>query len=278
MRGVVIAGVLVLAFAVPAYASDNPTVPPLPVSTADATKELGQASRIASDAVPQSGQPTGVPAGALPAAVPADPALPASSPLPDLVGAGLVAAAGIAAWFVLGSRFSTPAEVLQNEVRQAIYVYLRQRVGANLKQITDDLRLTTTNAIWHLRKLEDAGLIHSRRFNGYKVFYPAEGGVEARKLSLSLTALANENARSVFEFVVSNPGTHQREIARALAVNHGTVRWHLKKLRRAEVLAETRSGKTSVYFPTDTGVAALASFREQHATSGPVATHVVPVP
>src|SRR5207244_3392160 len=109
---------------------------------------------------------------------------------------------------------------LENDVRARIYQHLRDRVGANLKQITDDLALTTTNAIWHLRKLEDAGLIHSRRFNGYKVFYPAEGGVEARKMSLSMTALTNGNAQDVFEFVVANPGAHQREIARALGVNH----------------------------------------------------------
>jgi predicted transcriptional regulator len=185
---------------------------------------------------------------------------------PMVIGIGLVGLAGAAtaAWF-LGSRFTTPAEVLENGVRERIFAYLRERVGANLKQITDDLGLTTTNAIWHLRKLEDAGLIHSRRFNGYKIFYPAEGGVEARRLSLSLTALANDNARSVFEFVVTNPGTHQREIARALEVNHGTVRWHLKKLRRAEVLAEQRVGKTSVYFPTETGIAALKELETQAA-------------
>ena len=188
--------------------------------------------------------------------------------LPWLTVAGVaVGLAGVAlgAFFFGGARFVTPAEVLQNDVRQRIFAYLKERVGANLKQVTDDLGLTTTNAIWHLRKLEEAGLIHSKRFNGYKVFYPAEGGVEARRLSLGKTALQNGNAQEVFEHVVANPGTHQREIARALGVNHGTVRWHLKKLMGAELIVETRQGKASVYQPTAMGLAALREVSGQRA-------------
>ncbi len=173
---------------------------------------------------------------------------------------GVTSLAG-AVVFRLGTRYVTPDDVLRNDVRAHIYRHLKIRVGANLKQITDELRLTTTNAIWHLRKLEEAGLIHSRRFNGFKVFYPAEGGVHARRMSLSLTALANGNAREIFEFVVANPGAHQREIARSLGVNHGTVRWHLKKLRRAEILTETKRGKASAYYPTEMGVQAMHHLR-----------------
>ena len=209
--------------------------------------------------VDQFAAATGDAPGALP---------PVAAPVDDLGGplvpalavAGLAVAglAGIlAAFFQGGARFVTPAEVLANDVRKGIYGYLKARTGANLKQVTDDLHLTTTNAIWHLRKLEEAGLVNSRRFNGYKVFYPAEGGVEARRMSLGKTALANENAQEVFEHVAAHPGIHQREIARALGVNHGTVRWHLKKLLSAELIVETRRGKASAYEPTPMGLAAL---------------------
>ena len=212
---------------------------------------------------------------------PEDPVQPILAPVDDLGwGAGLalgavaiVGLAGLAgfAFFHGGARFVTPAEVLQNDVRQGIYSYLKTSVGANLKQLTDDLHLTTTNAIWHLRKLEEAGLIHSKRFNGYKVFYPAEGGIEARRLSLGKTALANENAQEVFEHVVAHPGTHQREIARALGVNHGTVRWHLRKLMDAELIIETRRGKASSYEPTPMGLQALREVTTTRLVPAPVA-------
>jgi predicted transcriptional regulator len=210
---------------------------------------VDDAAAAVADEAPDALPPVAAPVGDL------------GSPLVPVLAAAGLAVAGLAsvaaAFFQGGARFVTPAEVLANDVRKGIYGYLKDRTGANLKQVTDDLRLTTTNAIWHLRKLEEAGLVNSRRFNGYKVFYPAEGGVEARRLSLGKTALANENAQEVFEHVAANPGIHQREIARALGVNHGTVRWHLKKLLSAELIVETRRGKASAYEPTPMGLAAL---------------------
>ena len=193
--------------------------------------------------------------------------------IPEVIDPTMVAFVGLGALGLLGgilvyggTRFLNREDVLGNPVRKQIYDYLTSRVGANLKQITDDLGLTTTNAIWHLRKLEDADLVRSKRFNGYKLFYPTEGGVDARNLTLSMTALQNDNAQEVFEFVVAHPGAHQREIARALSVNHGTVRWHLKKLRSADLLTEARQGKVSTYYPTPMGLEALQGVTARHQT------------
>lgn len=262
-------GLLVIA-GVPMAAAAGP-LGPLPdgLTPPEGPREVESLADAAAEAAGLSERQDGLPV----IAVPSD---GAGFDIPWIAAAGIaVGLAGLASagLFFGGARFVTPAEVLQNDVRQRIFAYLRERVGANLKQLTDDLHLTTTNAIWHLRKLEEAGLIHSRRFNGYKVFYPAEGGVEARKMSLGKTALANDNAQEVFEHVVANPGTHQREIARALGVNHGTVRWHLKKLMHAELIVETRRGKASAYEPTPIGLSAL---REVEARK-PVAAAPAPM-
>jgi len=260
MRRLLTLAVTVLAVAlVPlAAATSLDTLQQAGLGTADPAQQAERAAQAVKDEVAPA---TGAEAPP-PSVLPEEPGFdvgPIHVALAGLALAGLSLAAY--ALFAGGARFITKDEVLENDVRASIYNYLRAKVGANLKSITDDLHLTTTNAIWHLRKLEDAGLIHSRRFNGYKVFYPAEGGVAARRLSLSVTALNNENAQRVFEYVVANPGAHQREIARILGVNHGTVRWHLKKLRRAELLTEVRRGKTSAYYATDVGVEALQTVR-----------------
>jgi DNA-binding transcriptional ArsR family regulator len=187
---------------------------------------------------------------------------------PDLVGpdgswdagflalgiAGGVGAAGALVWG--GTRFREP-DVLDHEVRCAIYRYVQEHVGASLKEITESLQLSTTNAVWHLRKLEEGGLVRGRKFNGAKVYYPTAGGVQARNLSIAGAALASDNARDILRFVLEHPGVHQREVGRLLNVNHGTVRWHLKKLRKAELLEERRTGGTATYHTTDLGEEAL---------------------
>jgi predicted transcriptional regulator len=267
MRLIVAALGILVIFAVPHTATASPRgLLTDAIAPAEGPPEVDSLTQAATDAAGLTESDGGLPVIAVP---PDD----AGLDIPWITAAGIaVGLAGLAGagLFFGGARFVTPAEVLQNDVRQHIFAYLKERIGANLKQVTDDLHLTTTNAIWHLRKLEEAGLIHSRRFNGYKVFYPAAGGIEARRMSLGKTALANDNAQEVFEHVVANPGTHQREIARALGVNHGTVRWHLKKLMGAELIVETRRGKTSAYEPTPMGLSALREVEAQRPVLAPV--------
>lgn len=262
----VVSAALALVLFVP-IASADPLDVLRGVPVAEVTKKVEDARVTAEGLAAEAAGSAGDDLGADPLVAPADAwDIELDSAFAVVLGLAAAAALGV----VGGARFVTPAEVLENPVRQRIFAHLRARTGGTLKQVTEDLGLTTTNAIWHLRKLEDAGLVHSRRFNGYKVFYPAEGGVQARRLSLSMTALANGNAQEVFEYVLANPGTHQREIARALNVNHGTVRWHLKKLRGAELLAEERRGKTSTYVATDVGREALANVRPAPQPVGPI--------
>lgn len=173
-----------------------------------------------------------------------------------VAGAGaLLGVAGVAVWGV--TRFRDTEEVLRHEIRSKIYRYVQDHVGASLKDITEALGLSTTNAVWHLRKLEDTGLLRGRKVNGAKVYYPTSGGVHARDLSVAGAALTSGNARAILDVIARHPGVHQREVARLLAINHGTVRWHLQKLRNAALLEERRAGAATSYHVTALGTEAL---------------------
>jgi predicted transcriptional regulator len=260
-RGVV--GLLVLlltvsvaagtAAAVPEELEDASDVPDPKQAAGDAASKLGSAGDGggSSGGDGGSGSSPSDPAG--PGPVEVDPGR-----LTEAVGFGpamliLSALGAVGGALYGGARLVSDQELLENDTREAIYRYLESEVGANLKELTDALDLTTTNAIWHLRKLEEGDLVRSDKFNGYRVFYPAEGGKKAKQLTISKAALSNENARAIFEYITANPGAHQRKIARALDVNHGTVRWHLKKLRKADLLEEVDAGRSSEYFPTEVG-------------------------
>lgn len=250
---------LALACLAPTALASGLSVPELP--TVKSPAKSPEFVTAAVDETANGGRPSATPpvdAGIVPPAtwqIETDPTM-------FLVAAALGGAFLVTGGLVLGTRYLTREDVLRHDVRSRILEYLKARSGASLKQITDDLSLTTTNAIWHLRKLEDAEVLRARRFNGLKIFYPAEGGVEARRVSLAVAALANPNAREIFGFVILHPGAHQREIARTLAVNHGTVRWHLKKLASAEIVAETRVGKAATYHATDLGRTAASRIAE----------------
>lgn len=185
-------------------------------------------------------------------------------PLPTHVAAA--AALGASAAFVVERvQFVSTRDVLAHPVRRALFERILARVGVSQQQITDELGLTPTNAIWHLRKLEQANLVRATRYGGATVFYPVQGGVAQQRLGLGVTTLQNPNARAVCEHLASDPGMRQRELGRALGVNHGTVRWHLRKLQEVGVVEERRDPKGFAYFLTEEGREALRHASEPAA-------------
>lgn len=189
-----------------------------------------------------------------------------------VIGAG-VAVIGLAAalFFLGGAKFVNSGNVLENGARRQIFEYIQEHPGVHLRAAATALDLSTTNVLWHLRKLEDANLVTSKKFEGYKVFYPVEGGVETKRKAIARSVLKNDNATQILEYVSANPSAHQREIARAIGVNHGTVRWHLRKLEEAELVMPVKKEHTTHYYLSELGHEALAGFAQSMTTPPPPA-------
>lgn len=157
-----------------------------------------------------------------------------------------------------GMKYVTPENVLDKEIRRTIYSYLDEYPGSHLREIARDLDLKPSNVEWHLRKLEQCNLVRSRKIGGKKVYYLVEGGIQSRKRAIAGSILRNKNARRIMEYLKNNPGKHLLEIAKALNLNHHTVKWHLKKMVMAEMVEADRSRSAHpVYFPTTLGIEAL---------------------
>lgn len=159
-----------------------------------------------------------------------------------------------------GTKFVTNENVLDNEARRNIFTYIKENPGVHLRAAATALDLSTTNVLWHLRKLESANLVNSKKFEGYKVFYPSEGGVESRRRAIASSVLRNPHARAILECIVGNPSVHQREIARGLGVNHGTIRWHLRKLNEAGLILMIKKENQVMYYVSELGNQALAGW------------------
>ena len=190
------------------------------------------------------------------------------------LGVALIGAA-LAFFFFGGAKFVNAENVLENGARRQIFEYIQGHPGVHLRAAATALDLSTTNVLWHLRKLEDANLITSKKFEGYKVFYPVEGGVETKRKAIAMSVLKNDNAIQILHYVSANPSAHQREIARALGVNHGTVRWHLRKLEEAELIAPLKKEHTTHYYLSELGHEALGSWTKDRTTT-PAAPPVPP--
>lgn len=159
--------------------------------------------------------------------------------------------------FALVTRYVSPKEALQNPQRAMLYGFVRGNPGVHLKKLSEEFAMKTSSILWHIRKLENAELVRSERANGFRVFYPVEGGIEVKKVSRAITALQNPNARALFEAVDLKAGASPTQLSNKLAIHGGTVRWHLRKLREFGLVEEMASEGGSTFFATQLGRKAL---------------------
>ncbi len=176
----------------------------------------------------------------------------------------VAAIALIISFFMFGGiKYVTPENVLNTDVRKNLYEYIEERPGSHLREIARELDLKPSNAAWHLRKLEQTNLVRSRDIGGKKVYYLVEGGADARKEAIAEAILRNQNAKEIMQYLVDHPGKHLLEIAHALALNHHTVKWHIKKMYLAELVdGDTSNSAYPVYYPTDLGLEVSKNFSD----------------
>jgi len=61
-------------------------------------------------------------------------------------------------------------------------------------------------------------------------------------------ALALENRRRIYEFILDNPGLHLRTISRDLGMKMGTLRHHVDYLEKQGILSSKKEGNLKIYF------------------------------
>ncbi len=173
--------------------------------------------------------------------------------------------------FALVTRYISPKEALKNPQRAMLYGFVRATPGVHLKKLSEEFGMKTSSILWHMRKLESAELVQSEHANGYRVFYAVEGGVEMKRISRAVTAIHNENARHIFQFISRDPGISTKSLANRLTLNPGNVRWHLRKLRDCGLVEELVREADRLLFPTPLGVKALEAAEGRPVEGVPVA-------
>lgn len=176
--------------------------------------------------------------------------------------------------FGLVTRYISPKEALKNPQRAMLYGFIKGNPGVHLKKLSEEFAMKTSSILWHIRKLESAELVHSERANGYRVFYPTEGGVEVKKVSRATAALQNDNARQLFDRVAAQSGQSASKLAHDLGLHVGTARWHLRKLVEFG-LVEELAVEGGAYIATPLGRRAVESMRPMLAAAAPASAPAV---
>jgi DNA-binding transcriptional ArsR family regulator len=153
------------------------------------------------------------------------------------------------AWMVAFLPMYTRIErdaVLEHDKRDELYELIRGAPGIHAHEIGEKAHIGWGTTVYHLKLLENHGLIVSKKTGRYKRFFVNTG--EYTKKKDLYGALRNETAKAVADHIVNHPGTTQKEMCAALSIQPSLASWHVEKLESVELVKRVKDGRMVRYF------------------------------
>jgi DNA-binding transcriptional ArsR family regulator len=135
---------------------------------------------------------------------------------------------------------------LLHPTRRSIYKLIAEQPGTYFYRLMSEIpkydkKISSATLLYHLAKLEEAGLIATEKIDGKRIYFPKN--LRNPELERAYAILKNDNASKIFIYILNNDGCFQNELARALDVHHDTIRFHTEKLADAELIERKKDGK-----------------------------------
>lgn len=131
--------------------------------------------------------------------------------------------------------------VLDHFTRGRIYGYIEANPGAHYNIIRDALAVNNGSLAYHLRMLEKAEYVVSKKAGKCRYFYPASLNISEKN---GLSNLQN----SILEKIVETPGATQKVVADETGVSQQVISYNVKKMMKDGVLKTKRNGRESYLY------------------------------
>ncbi|SDC09653.1 metalloregulator ArsR/SmtB family transcription factor [Natrinema hispanicum] len=134
---------------------------------------------------------------------------------------------------------------LELQSRRTIYQHVRDSPGTHFRALLDGLEYAQGTLQYHLRWLEDQGLLEESDDGKYTRYYPAEEFDEIDQAVMN--ALRREYARRIIAHLVVEGALSTAALSDRLERSPSTVSWHLSKLEEADLVTKERQGRSVEY-------------------------------
>lgn len=222
----------------------------------------GLTSPIAQPRLPSLGLPLPLASDDPASKVPANPdgpdafAAASTSRQPQQVATG---AGGFLAGFLALLLFSRieGEHVLDNPVRQRVLQVISMAPGSCIADLRERAGIAWGTTVYHLHRLENAGLVVSVRHAGARRHFAAN--TPASRERAGIAALAHPTAQRIADLVHRTPGIDQTGVCRALGLQAPSASKHLGRLEALGLVTAQRVGRNRLYEATPVLQGALAA-------------------
>lgn len=128
--------------------------------------------------------------------------------------------------------------------RKELFEHVEANPGIHFSQLKRDLDMETGLLQYHLRELEQYGVLASEEHQGKRRVYVRELDEEERAI---LAVLRYETTRQILLYLLEEGPARNSDIAEEVGVTPATISWHLSNLVEKEVVEEVKDGRTTMY-------------------------------
>lgn len=126
-------------------------------------------------------------------------------------------------------------EILEHSLRHRIYDYILENPGTTVQELADALEVDYSTAKHHASVLKDFDLVHRRTQGRVTHYFENHGAYDAFEKE-AIPLLRDGTSAEIAQVVRDHPNITPSAVARRLDVDPSTVKWHVDKLRSADIL------------------------------------------
>lgn len=141
-----------------------------------------------------------------------------------------------------------PDDMFENATRKGIADALRERPGRSIQELRDGLGIAWGTAVYHLERLEGAGLVVSHRTGNHRRYYMS-GSPEARHRD-GMGVLEADTARRLAQAVMTEPGVTQKGLCARVGIRHPVASKYLKRMEQHMLVTTETRDRFRCYTPT----------------------------
>lgn len=138
-----------------------------------------------------------------------------------------------------------PATALGNSTRTEIYEFVKANPGVPFRGICNELGLSIGLAQFHLGVLTRTGLVSFFRDGKYKRFFVSKQF--SKKQMKFISALRHETAGSILTALLKRREVSHGDLAHELSITSQGLTWHMTRLKKAHLVAESKENKKLLY-------------------------------
>ena len=148
----------------------------------------------------------------------------------------------------IGHHILSYNDIFENENRKKIIASILQEPGIHNNELLRQCNLQKGQLQWHLYVLIQYGIIKKEKVGQFSVFFPIKMAKDQNQYSRLLIGKSKTSLK-VLDLIEKNPGINSSTIALQLFLNRSTVKYHIDKLKKKDLVLFKHKGRKIELYP-----------------------------